>query len=216
MNRMKDLRERMGISMKEAARRLSIPYTTYVNYEKCVREPNSETLIQIANFYNTSIDFLLGNSSMVEKTVCVDQNRSTEKQLPPGLMPMPKFVKKPRLGTIACGKPILAVEEAEVFDDVPEGVNCDFTLKCKGDSMINARVFDGDIVYIRQQEMVDNGDIAAVLIEDETTLKRVRLFEDHIVLEPENPMYKPLVYWGEEMNTIRILGKAVAFTSAMR
>lgn len=214
MNRMKYLRERMGISMKEAARRLSIPYTTYVNYEKCVREPNSETLIQIANFYNTSIDYLLGNSNTKDATTYAGQGYGNE--IPPGFMPMPKFVKKPRLGTIACGKPILAVEEAEVFDDVPEGINCDFTLKCKGDSMINARVFDGDIVYIRQQDMVDNGDIAAVLIDDETTLKRVRLFKDHIVLEPENPMYKPLVYWGEEMNTVRILGKAVAFTSAIR
>lgn len=214
MNRMKYLRERMGISMKEAARRLSIPYTTYVNYEKCVREPNSETLIQIANFYNTSIDYLLGNSNTKDATTYAGQGYG--KEIPPGFMPMPKFVKKPRLGTIACGKPILAVEEAEVFDDVPEGINCDFTLKCKGDSMINARVFDGDIVYIRQQDMVDNGDIAAVLIDDETTLKRVRLFKDHIVLEPENPMYKPLVYWGEEMNTVRILGKAVAFTSAIR
>ena len=214
MNRMKYLRERMGISMKEAARRLSIPYTTYVNYEKCVREPNSETLIQIANFYNTSIDYLLGNSNTKDATTYTGQGYG--KEIPPGLMPMPKFVKKPRLGTIACGKPILAVEEAEVFDDVPEGINCDFTLKCKGDSMINARVFDGDIVYIRQQDMVDNGDIAAVLIDDETTLKRVRLFKDHIVLEPENPMYKPLVYWGEEMNSIHILGKAVAFTSAIK
>ena len=214
MNRMKDLRERMGISMKEAARRLAIPYTTYVNYEKCVREPNSETLIQIANFYNTSIDYLLGNSRTADEATYAEQGY--EKEIPPGFMPMPKFVKKPRLGTIACGKPILAVEEAEVFDDVPEGINCDFTLKCKGDSMINARVFDGDIVYIRQQDMVDNGDIAAVLIDDETTLKRVRLFKDHIVLEPENPMYKPLVYWGEEMNSIHILGKAVAFTSAIK
>lgn len=204
----------MGINMKEAARRLSIPYTTYVNYEKGMREPNSETLIQIAHFYNTSIDYLLGNSYTAERTAIAAPDK--EKTLPPGLMPMPKFVKKPRLGTIACGKPILAVEEAEIFDDVPDGVSCDFTLKCKGDSMITARVFDGDIVYIRQQDMVDNGEIAAVLIDDETTLKRVRLFDDHIVLEPENPMYKPLVYWGEEMNNIRILGKAVAFTSAMR
>ena len=82
--------------------------------------------------------------------------------------------------------------------------------------MINARIFDGDIVYIRQQETVESGQIAAVLIDGEATLKRVRLFDDHIVLEPENPMYKPLSFWNEEMNTVRILGKAVAFTSAIR
>lgn len=82
--------------------------------------------------------------------------------------------------------------------------------------MINARIYDGDVVYIRQQEAVENGEIAAVLIDDEATLKRVRLFDDHIALEPENPMYRPLVFWGDEMNSVRILGKAVAFTSSIR
>ena len=82
--------------------------------------------------------------------------------------------------------------------------------------MIVARIFDGDIVYIRKQDAVESGEIAAVLIDDEATLKRVRLYPDHIVLEPENPMYKPLSFWGEDMNTVRILGKAVAFTSAVR
>lgn len=141
---------------------------------------------------------------------------NNEFSLPDNILPMPKFVKKPRLGTIACGEPILAVEEATEFDEVPEDVSCDFTLLCKGDSMINARIFNGDIVYIRRQDMVDNGEIAAVLIDNEATLKRVHLFNDHIVLAPENPMYKPLVYWGEEMNSIRILGKAVAFRSLIR
>ena len=88
-------------------------------------------------------------------------------------------------------------------------------MTCKGDSMINARIFDGDVVYIRQQQTVENGEIAAVLIDNEATLKRVQLFDDHIVLQPENPMYKPLVFWGDDMNTVRILGKAVAFTSAV-
>ena len=82
--------------------------------------------------------------------------------------------------------------------------------------MINARIFDGDIVYIRKQDTVENGEIAAVLIDDEATLKRVRLFDDHIVLEPENPQYKPIVYWGEEMNSVHIIGKAVAFTSCVQ
>lgn len=81
--------------------------------------------------------------------------------------------------------------------------------------MINARIFDGDVVYIRQQPTVDSGEIAAVLIDNEATLKRVQIFDDHIVLQPENPMYKPMAFWGEEMNTVRILGKAVAFTSSV-
>jgi repressor LexA len=82
--------------------------------------------------------------------------------------------------------------------------------------MAGARIFDGDIVYIRAQEQVENGEIAAVLIDGEATLKRVRCFEDRISLEPENPTYRPLILWAEDMNRARILGKAVAFTSTIR
>lgn len=132
------------------------------------------------------------------------------------VLPFPSMNKLPLLGSIACGSPILAQENFEGEVDLPEHIHADFALRCKGDSMINARIFDGDIVYIRHQDMVDNGEIAAVLIDDEATLKRVQLYEDHISLEPENPQYRPLVFWGDEMNSIRILGKAVAFTSTVR
>lgn len=98
----------------------------------------------------------------------------------------------------------------------PCNIDADFAMICSGDGMINARIHDGDIVYIRQQDTVENGDVAAVLINGEATLKRVKLYEDHISLEAENPQYRPLVYWGEEMNVVRILGKAVAFTSEIR
>ncbi|MBE6982883.1 MAG: LexA family transcriptional repressor [Ruminococcaceae bacterium] len=133
-----------------------------------------------------------------------------------GIIPLPETRQIPLLGLIACGAPILAEEHIEEYVDMPKYINADFALTCKGDSMINARIFDGDIVYIRQQDTVDSGEIAAVLIDGEATLKRVQLFEDHISLEPENPQYRPMVYWGEEMNNIRILGKAVAFTSTLR
>lgn len=132
------------------------------------------------------------------------------------IISMPPMRKVPLLGAIACGAPILADEHIEEYVDIPKHIHADFALTCKGDSMINARIFDGDIVYIRQQDSVENGEIAAVLIDSEATLKRVKLYGDHISLEPENPMYKPLVFWNEEMNDVRILGKAVAFTSAVR
>ena len=84
--------------------------------------------------------------------------------------------------------------------------------------MINARIFDGDIVFIRSQNSVDNGEIAAVIINDEATLKRVYYYpnEEKLILSPENPKYAPLVYIKEELNDIKILGKAVAFQSAVR
>ena len=129
---------------------------------------------------------------------------------------LPATRQIPILGTIACGAPILAQEHIDGYTDLPASIHADFALICKGDSMINARIFDGDVVYIRQQEQVENGQIAAVLIDGEATLKRVRCFEDRVSFEPENPMYRPLVLWGEDMNRARILGKAVAFTSAVR
>ena len=132
------------------------------------------------------------------------------------VLPLPATRKIPVLGTIACGAPILAQEHIDGYTEVPEHIHADFALVCKGDSMVGARIFDGDMVYIRQQDTVENGEIAAVLIEGEATLKRVRRFEDCLYLEPENPLYRPLVLRGEELGELRILGKAVAFTSLLR
>ena len=191
------LRKREGMSQKDLAEKIGISRSTIGMYETGEREPSFEILEAFADLFNVNMDTLLGKST----------------SLPSNIMPMPKMNQIPLIGEIACGKPILAVEDATELVDVPDHIHADFALRCKGDSMINARIFDGDVVYIRSQPMVESGEIAAVLIGDEATLKRVRFFDDHISLEAENPMYKPLVYWGDEMNSVRILGKAVAFTS---
>ena len=82
--------------------------------------------------------------------------------------------------------------------------------------MINARIFDGDIVYIRQQPDVENGEIAAVLIDGEATLKRVFKHKESLELRAENPTFPPMYFEGTELNGIRILGKAVAFLSSVK
>lgn len=137
----------------------------------------------------------------------------------PGIMPLPKTKKRPRLGVIACGEPILADENIEDYDNVPENITCDFTLICSGDSMTGARIKDGDVVYIREQPIVENGEIAACLIsgefDDRATLKRFYKYDDRVVLQAENPKYAPFVYIKEEMNRVRVLGKAVGFTSVI-
>lgn len=135
---------------------------------------------------------------------------------PDNIIPLPKTKKIPLLGTIACGEPILAAENIEALINADENLNADFALRCKGDSMINARIFDGDIVYIREQPDVEDGEIAAVLIGEEATLKRVYKYPSKVVLRPENPLYDDMIYSKEEMNEVRILGKAVAFLSAVR
>ena len=136
-------------------------------------------------------------------------------KLPPDCLPLPRTVKKPRLGAIACGKPILAVEEYDVYDDVPEDIPCNFTLLCKGDSMIDARIRERDIVYIRSQPVVENGEIAAVRVGDEVTLKKVYYNGRRIILRACNPLYSDLEYEGEMLNEIEILGKAAAFSSML-
>lgn len=226
MNRIKELRQEKGISMREAAKQLGMPYTTYVNYEKGLREPNSETLIMLANYFHVTIDYLVGNVNnpffhLDNERILAEINSYEDPPatyyLPPkNILPMPKMRRIPLIGTIACGTPILAAENVEGDVDAPDYIHADFALRCKGDSMINARIFDGDLVYIRQQPTVENGEIAAVLIEDEATLKRFRRLEDRIILEPANPLLDPMVYRGSEMEQVHVLGKAVAFTSAVR
>lgn len=134
-----------------------------------------------------------------------------------GISDMPGTTRRPRLGTIACGEPALAEQNIEGFDAVPDYIKCDFTLVCKGDSMINARIYDGDIVCIKQQATVENGQIAAVLVDDgfntAATLKRVRFQENSIVLWPENPAYEPKVFTGEDVEKVKILGLATHFIS---
>ena len=124
----------------------------------------------------------------------------------------------PLLGNIACGEPIFAEQNFEAYVEAGANVHADFCLRAKGDSMIGARIQDGDIVFIKKQEMVDDGEIAAVLIEDEATLKRVYYDQESGVLQlfAENPKYKTMRFTGEELDHIRILGKAVAFQSDVK
>lgn len=123
----------------------------------------------------------------------------------------------PMLGEIACGEPIYAEEEHETYFAADSSLDADFCLRAHGDSMTGARIYDGDIVFIRSQNSVDNGEIAAVIINDEATLKRVYFYPDEgkLVLSPENPRFAPLVYVKDELNSIKIIGKAIAFQSSI-
>lgn len=131
-----------------------------------------------------------------------------------GVIPI-SIKKLPILGEIACGEPIYAAEEHESYATADENLDADFCLRAHGDSMTGARIYDGDIVFIRSQNAVDNGEIAAVIIDDEATLKRVYFYpeQEKLILSPENPRYAPLVYVGDELASIKIIGKAVAFQS---
>ena len=200
--RLRTARKAKKLTQKELALKIHAAHNSISNWENDQNMPDPDTIQNLCWALDVQPNYFFA----VENAP----------SLPSNIIPMPEMLKVPLLGSIACGAPILAEEHIEGHVDIPSNIHADFALTCKGDSMINARIFDGDVVYIRQQDTVESGEIAAVLIDTEATLKRVRLFEDHISLEPENPMYKPLVYWNEEMNNVRILGKAVAFTSLVR
>ena len=128
---------------------------------------------------------------------------------------MPLSEKKiPLLGEIAAGQPIFASEQYECYSPADD-YGADFCLRVHGYSMVGAGIQDGTVVFILKQEDVDDGDIAAVLIDDEATLKRVYHSADSITLVAENPKYKPLVYTKKQSKNIRILGKAVSFTAKL-
>ncbi|MGN0698115.1 MAG: LexA family protein [Ruminiclostridium sp.] len=207
--RLKELRNSKGLSQQALANEIGISKSSINMYERGEREPSVDTLELFADYYNVDMNYLLGNSSIPNTSLHLSEQINY-----PNIFP----IKKHRirlLGDIACGKPIYADEEREVYVDVGTDIKADFCLRAKGDSMINARIMDGDIVFIREQPMVNNGEIAAVIIDDEATLKRVYYYPEKqkLMLVPENTKYEPLVYIGEELEQIRILGLAVAFQS---
>ena len=213
--RFKLLRKERGLSQAALATELGFTKSSVNMYERGDREPGLESLETIADFFNVDMDYLLGKSDVQNRFLYTPASDAESVALPDHILSLPATYTVPLLGTIACGEPILAAENIEDNVEVPEHIHADFALRCKGDSMINARIHDGDIVYIRQQPAVNNGEIAAVLIWDEATLKRVYVYEDHVVLQPENPAYEPLVYFKDAMQAVRILGKAVGFTSLL-
>ena len=202
--RIKYLREERGMSRQELAEKVGYKTASAVNkIELGLRDINQSKIVEFAKALNTTPSYLLGDDQFNIFSI-------------PNIIPIPKMKQIPLLGTIACGEPITAVENIETYITVDSKANVDFAFKCKGDSMINARIFDGDIVYIHSQPDVENGEIAAVLINNEATLKKVHKYPNKLVLSPCNPMYDDLVYTEEQLNDIRILGKAIMFVSTIR
>lgn len=198
-SRIKYLRKLENVTQQQLADAIGVAKSTISMYETGQREPDFETLEALADYFNVEMRtfFPGGNSSS-------------------SVIPLPKDTFYPLLGDIACGKPILAEENIAEYVQFPGDMKVDFCLRCRGDSMVDARIFDGDIVFIRQQPEVENGEIAAVLIGDETTLKRVYHAGDTLTLVAANSSYAPMVYTGQQLSSVRILGKAVSFLSTVK
>ena len=206
-NRIKNLRVQRNLSQSELAEMIGTIKQTIYKYETgIITNIPTDKITQLAKIFKVSPAYLMGWDAEEENIFDKYDN----------LSPI-KLKKFPLLGEIACGEPIWADEEKESYVMANMDIKADFCLTAKGDSMINARINDGDIVFIKKMPMVNNGEIAAVIIDNEATLKRVYYYpnKSKLVLNPENPAYEPLVYLKDELNTIRILGKAVYFMSAL-
>lgn len=207
----KKRRKELKYSQKKVAEYLGISQQAYSKYENNLNSFNFETALKLGEILEISLDDLgLDYRSSGEDNTAPDYSKIK------GIMPLPEMRKVPLLGAIACGEPIY--KEENEWITLPTDIKADFCLRCEGDSMINARINDGDIVFIKSCPEVENGQIAAVSIDNEVTLKRVYYYpeKNKLVLNPENPAYEPFVYTDEELNDIRILGKAVMFLSAVR
>ena len=201
--RMKKRRKEIGLSAETVADRLGVSPATIYRYENGdIDKVPGERLAPIAAILQTTPAQLMGWSSPEVNNI----------------IPLPENKAYPLLGNIACGQPILAEENIAEYIQFPGDIKADFCLRCKGDSMINARIYDGDIVFIRKQDQVDTGEIAAVRIGDEATLKRVYYVpgSDRITLRACNPLYPDMDFEGETLNDMQIIGKAVNFLSSVK
>lgn len=202
--RIKKRREELDMSAEQLAEKIGKAKTTIYRYESgFIEKMPTNVLSDIANVLNVSPTYLLYGTQ--------DSSFDT---LPSNVRPI-HLKKFPMLGEIACGKPIFASEDHETYIDASADIKADFCLTAKGDSMIGARIHDGDVVFICEQPIVENGQIAAVIIGNEVTLKRWYYYPEQkkLILQAENSKYEPFVFLGEELDNIRCLGRAVCFMS---
>ena len=206
---MTDFKSRLALVMAEKnmraaelSRRTGISKPRLSQYLSGVYIPKADAICSIAQALGINEGYLLGtsDSSLPEK------NEDT------------RFKALPLVGEIACGTPVFANEEDSGLVITNIDTDADFCLIAKGDSMKDARICNGDTVFIKKTDVVSNGEIAAVVINDEATLKRVYYYpeSEKLMLIPENNNYEPLVFVGEDLEKIHIIGKAVAFKSDIK
>jgi len=193
-NRLSELMENNGETMFTLGEYLHLSSPTISRYSNGSMSPKVTTIEAIAKKFDVNPAWLMGAEG-VDK---YPENRI-------------KFKDIPVLGTIAAGIPILCEDNIEYYESVSAGDNIDFCLRVKGNSMINARINDGDIVFIRKQPEVENGEIAAVRIDgEEATIKRFYKYGSTIVLRPENPSFEEKEFKSADKKMVEVIGKVIS------
>ena len=183
---LKDLRIKNNLTQEELAEKVGLKKAAIYKYENGINDNPSRQLISgLARALNTSPAYLVG---------WTDENPVSNRTVP-------------LIGQIACGLPILANENIEDYFSIDNSIKADFCLRARGDSMIDEGIYPGDIVFIRKQETLENGEIGAVIIENEATLKRFYKTDGQVILQPANNAYQPIVL---DHGNVHIAGKLVA------
>ena len=211
MNRVRELRTAKKLSQTVLAKELHISQGTLSLYERGIVEPDMAILKKLADVFDCSVDYIIGRTNIRKATALYTSTGLITPLYGVGTRSIPV------LGNVACGEPKLAREEHETMVAVGAEISADFCLRAKGDSMTGDRIHDGDMVFVRSQPEVENGEIAVIVIGDEATLKHVFYYEDRkmLILRPSNPQYEDIIYNEGELETVTILGKAVAFQSLL-
>lgn len=194
---LKSLREQHGLSQQEIADKLGIDRTTYVKYESGSSKPVRK-LSELAALFGVTTDYLLGND--------VDPNKLSNY-----IGPVVENKKIPIIGSVKCGVNGLAFQYLEGYVYIDDSLTGDIAaFVCRGDSMKDLGISEGDIAIVRRQCTIENGELAVVIINgEEGTLKRVRYHDNVMILEAANPAYPPRVFSGKEMNVVKIFGKVI-------
>lgn len=177
-----------GINQTEFAEDLDYPATTVSNWINAKTYPRIDKIQEMANYFGINKSDLQEEKELKERVV-INVNQV------------------PLVGRIAAGTPILAEENIEDYFNLDSSIRADFCLKIKGDSMIDEGIYNNDIVFIRKQDILENGQIGAILIEDEATLKTFYKEDGTVILQPANKEYKPIIFTN---GNIRVLGRLVA------
>lgn len=213
------LREALNLrnmTQAELSKESGISKSSISRYLSAAWEGKQDSVYALAKVLNVSEAWLMGYDVPMERQSFNTTNNTDKPDYSHvhNVIPLPISQKQvPLYDGIACGDPKFADSRMADMINLSEGVSADFAIVCHGDSMINLRIKDGDIVFIRDQQDVDDGEVAAVLIEDDATLKKVYHKPNGLLLMPANENYEPQIYTPDQLLNIRIMGKAVAFLS---
>ena len=212
--RLKRALEIRDISQSELSRKTGIGKSSISTYLTGEYEPKQKNIYKMALALNVNEAWLMGAEVPMERQDTAVSH--VQNPIAANITPLPAMKEWQVLGATACGKPL----HRELLDETilaPADIKADIVFRCVGDSMINARIFDGDAVFIHLQPEVENGQIAVVRVGDEYTLKRVYVFDDYVELRAENPTVKTILLRGQELelDNYEVVGLAVAFLSTV-